>query len=159
MTPENAGALGDRWGFQVPTGKGLTAPEAIEKAEDAELDVLFSAGGNFTEVLPQMECRFTIVNNLGQPVTTLDSEVSAPSDIRDRDLGPRIECDIAALPLVPGRYRIDVLLKAKRQIQDGLQAAAFFDVEPGVLGDRPMRPTGADGDVVLQHTWRLPLRA
>jgi lipopolysaccharide transport system ATP-binding protein len=111
---------------------------------------------HFTEVLPMMECRLTIVNNLGQPVTTLDSEMSAPSDMRDGDLGPRIECDVAALPLLPGRYRIDILLKAKRQIQDGLQAAAFFDVEPGVLADRPMRPTGADGDVVLPHTWRLP---
>jgi lipopolysaccharide transport system ATP-binding protein len=109
-----------------------------------------------TEVLPEMECRLTIVNNLGQPVTTLDSEVSAPMDVRDGDLGPRIECEVAALPLMPGRYRIDVLLKGRRQIQDGLQAAAFFDVEPGIVGDRPMRPTGIDGDVVLPHAWRLP---
>jgi lipopolysaccharide transport system ATP-binding protein len=109
-----------------------------------------------TEVLPMMECRLTIVNSLGQPVTTLDSEVSAPTDIRDGELGPRIECDIAALPLMPGRYRIDVLLKARRQIQDGLQAAAFFDVEPGVTADRPTPPAGSDGDVVLPHTWRLP---
>jgi lipopolysaccharide transport system ATP-binding protein len=60
------------------------------------------------------------------------------------------------LPLLPGRYRIDVLLKARNQIQDGLVAAAFFDVEPGVLGDRPMPTAGSDGDVVLDHTWRLP---
>ena len=86
-----------------------------------------------TEALPMMECRLTILNSLGQPVTTLDSEVSAPADVRDAELGPRIECEIDALPLLPGRYRIDVSLKGKRQIQDGLQAAAFFDVEPGVL--------------------------
>ena len=40
---------------------------------------------------------------------------------------------IDSLPLVPGRYRIDVLLKGRQEIQDGLQAAAFFDVEPGVI--------------------------
>ena len=86
-----------------------------------------------------MECRLTILNSLGHPVTTLDSEVSAPIDVRDAELGPRIECEVAALPLLPGRYRIDVLLKGKRQIQDGLQAAGFFDVEPGVVvQDRPM---------------------
>jgi lipopolysaccharide transport system ATP-binding protein len=111
---------------------------------------------HLTGVLPMIECRLTIVNTLGQPVATLDSELSAPSDVRDGDLGARIECDIACLPLVPGRYRVDILLKAKRQLQDGLQGAVFFDVEPGVMVDRPMPAAGSEGDVVLQHTWRLP---
>jgi lipopolysaccharide transport system ATP-binding protein len=109
-----------------------------------------------TEVLSGMECRVTLLDNLGHPVMTLDTELGAPSDVRDPALGPRIECDIVSLPLVPGRYRIDVLLKAGRHIQDGLQAAAFFDVEPGVIDDRPMPMAGSDGDVVLQHAWRLP---
>ena len=108
-----------------------------------------------TERLPMMECQLTIANSLGQPVCTLDSELSAPADIREKDLGPRIECEIAALPLLPGRYRIDVLVKAKRHIQDGLQAAAFFDVEPGIIGDRPTAAE-ADGNVALAHSWRLP---
>jgi lipopolysaccharide transport system ATP-binding protein len=134
---------------------------AIRNAGGGSADVV--VGGrpvkitvDVTETLPMMECRLTIVNSLGQPIATLDSEVSAPSDIRDGALGPRIECDVDALPLLPGRYRIDVLLKGRRQIQDGLQAAAFFDVEPGVMGGRPMPTTGSDGDVVLPHTWRLP---
>ncbi|HEX3173627.1 MAG TPA: ABC transporter ATP-binding protein [Solirubrobacterales bacterium] len=109
-----------------------------------------------TEVVPMMECRLTIVNSLGQPIATLDSEVSAPADVRDGELGPRIECDLEALPLLPGRYRIDVLLKGRRQIQDGLQAAAFFDVEPGVIDERPMPTAGSDGDIALAHRWRLP---
>jgi lipopolysaccharide transport system ATP-binding protein len=109
-----------------------------------------------TEVLPTMECRLIILNSLGHPVATLDSEVSAPADVRDGGLGPRIECEVEALPLLPGRYRIDVVLKGRRQIQDGLQAAAVFDVEPGVLHDRPTPIAGADGDVVLPHTWHLP---
>jgi lipopolysaccharide transport system ATP-binding protein len=109
-----------------------------------------------TDVLPMMECRLTIVNSLGQAVTTLDSEVSAPHDIRDRSLGARIECELEVVPLLPGRYRIDVMLKARRQLQDGLHAAAFFDVEPGVIGERPMPTTGSDGDIVLRHRWHLP---
>jgi lipopolysaccharide transport system ATP-binding protein len=110
---------------------------------------------DMTEALPTMECQLTIANSLGQPVCTFDSESSSPLDVRDGELGPRIECEIAALPLLPGRYRIDVIVKAKRQIQDGLQAAAFFDVEPGMIGDRPTA-ADADGDVVLPHLWRLP---
>ena len=111
---------------------------------------------HLTDVLPMLECRLTILNSLGQPITTLDSEVTAASDVRDTELGPCIECAIASLPLLPGRYRVDVLLKARRQIQDGLQAAAFFDVEPGVLVDRPMPTTGLDGDIALVHDWKLP---
>jgi len=109
-----------------------------------------------TEILPRTECRLTILNSLGHPVATLDSEVSAPADVRADDLGPRIECTVEELPLLPGRYRIDVLLKGNRQIQDGLQAAAFFDVEPGILRERPTPIAGADGDVVLPHAWHLP---
>ncbi len=109
-----------------------------------------------TEVLPMMECRLTILNSLGHPITTLDSGIPAATDVRDGELGKRIECELDSLPLIPGRYRIDVLLKGSQEIQDGLQAAAFFDVEPGVIDGRPMPATGADGDVILPHTWRLP---
>ena len=97
-----------------------------------------------------------IVNSLGQPLATLDSELSAPADTRDGNPGPRIECEIAALPLLPGRYRIDVLLKGRKVIQDGLQGAAFFDVQAGVVADRPTPAVASDGDVVLPHVWRLP---
>ena len=109
-----------------------------------------------TEQMPSMECQLTIANSLGQPICTLDSEMSAPVDMRDPALGTRIECEVPALPLMPGRYRIDVIVKAKRQIQDGLQAAAFFDVEPGLVGDRPTAAAGVEGSVVLPHVWRLP---
>ena len=98
------------------------------------------------------ECRLTILNSLGHPVATLDSEVSAPVDVRDPELGPRIECELDALPLLPGRYRIDVVLKGKRQIQDGLQAAAFFDVEPGVVGERPTPISGRTATSSSPHS-------
>jgi homopolymeric O-antigen transport system ATP-binding protein len=109
-----------------------------------------------TELLPMLECRITIVNSVGQPVTTFDSEFISPTDERDPDLDTTILCDLGSLPLLPGRYRLDIVIKGRRQIQDGLQAAAFFDVEPGIVGDRPMPTSGLEGDVALDHVWRLP---
>ena len=50
---DNAGRLGDRWGFDVPAAPGLTAPEMLDAAARGELDVLFSIGGNFLDVLPE----------------------------------------------------------------------------------------------------------
>jgi lipopolysaccharide transport system ATP-binding protein len=109
-----------------------------------------------TKVLQTMECQLTVVDSLGQPVMTMDSEISSAQDVRDGELGPRIECEIAELPLLPGRYRLDVLLKGNAHIQDGLQAAGFFDVEAGVMEGRPIPASGAEGTVVVPHTWRLP---
>jgi lipopolysaccharide transport system ATP-binding protein len=109
-----------------------------------------------TKALPATECRLTIVNELGQPVAFLTSEIAAPTDIREASVGTRLECVIDSLALVPGRYRIDVMLRAQRQVQDGLDAAAFFDVEPGVVGERPTPVAGSAGNIVLAHRWRLP---
>jgi molybdopterin-dependent oxidoreductase alpha subunit len=53
ITPENAAQLSQHWGFKVPATKGLIAPEMINAAYQGELDVLFSVGGNFLEVLPE----------------------------------------------------------------------------------------------------------
>jgi lipopolysaccharide transport system ATP-binding protein len=130
---------------------GAAGPtEVVVAGRDVSFVVLL------TEVVPALDCRLTILNSLGQPVATLNSELGSESDIRDPDVGPRIECAVAQLPLLPGRYRIDVVVRGRNQIQDGLQAAAFFDVQPGVIGGRPMALSGADGDVALAHTWTLP---
>ncbi|MEH2265461.1 FdhF/YdeP family oxidoreductase [Nostoc sp.] len=53
ITSENAAQLSQHWGFEVPASKGLIAPEMISTAHQGELDVLFSVGGNFLEVLPE----------------------------------------------------------------------------------------------------------
>ena len=134
---------------------------AVFDGDSGEPDVVVGGRGakivvEVTEVLPTMECSLTILNSLGHPITTLDSELSSPNDVRDGESGPRIECRIDSLALIPGRYRIDILLRGRQEIQDGLQAAAYFDVEPGVIDGRPMPAMGADGDIVLPHTWQLP---
>lgn len=53
ITPENAAKLSEQWGFEVPTTQGLIASEMIDAAHEGQLDVLFSVGGNFLEVLPE----------------------------------------------------------------------------------------------------------
>jgi molybdopterin-dependent oxidoreductase alpha subunit len=49
---ENAAKLSEQWGFEVPSEPGMTTPEMLDAAGRGELDVLFAAGGNFTDVLP-----------------------------------------------------------------------------------------------------------
>jgi molybdopterin-dependent oxidoreductase alpha subunit len=49
---EHAADLAARWGFDVPSTPGLTAPEMVEAAARGDLDVLYASGGNFLDVLP-----------------------------------------------------------------------------------------------------------
>ncbi|MDJ0713785.1 MAG: FdhF/YdeP family oxidoreductase [Prochloraceae cyanobacterium] len=49
---ENAKEMSNIWGFEVPSDRGLIAPEMIDAAANNNLDVLFSVGGNFLDVLP-----------------------------------------------------------------------------------------------------------
>lgn len=55
ITAEAADRLAELWGFRPPTEPGMTTPRMIDAALRGELDVLFAAGGNFVEVLPDPE--------------------------------------------------------------------------------------------------------
>ncbi len=50
---ESARALEEQWGFAVPDRPGLDAAGMIDAARRGDLDVLYSSGGNFLDVLPQ----------------------------------------------------------------------------------------------------------
>jgi lipopolysaccharide transport system ATP-binding protein len=111
---------------------------------------------HLTGVLPGLACSFTIFDHLGQPVTTLSSAREAPDDEREVGLGCRAECLIDELTLVPGRYRVDVVVRASGHVQERLEGAAFFDVEEGVLRGRPFSREEGDGNVILPQRWRIP---
>lgn len=49
----NADRFGEVWGFRPPTTPGMTAVGMIDAAHEGRLDVLFMAGGNFLETLPE----------------------------------------------------------------------------------------------------------
>lgn len=50
---ETAEKFSKLWGFAVPRERGLSAVEMIEAAHEGQIDVLYSAGGNFLETLPE----------------------------------------------------------------------------------------------------------
>ncbi len=52
ITPESAAALSAQYGFEIRGERGLSAAEMVEAAGRGEIDVLYSSGGNFLDVLP-----------------------------------------------------------------------------------------------------------
>ena len=103
-------------------------------------------------VVPRMACRFVIYDSLGLAVATFDSDVRAPQDAVAPDHSCFV-CEIPELPLIPGRYRIDVLIRGAGHIQDGLDAATFFDVEPGTFHERAVGADDSDGPITMAHRW------
>jgi len=55
ITAASAAELGEQWGFTVPATPGLTAAAMVDAARHGDLDVLWSSGGNFLDVLPAPE--------------------------------------------------------------------------------------------------------
>jgi molybdopterin-dependent oxidoreductase alpha subunit len=49
----NAAALAQQYGFPIGDQPGITAEEMVEAGGRGDLDVLYSSGGNFLEVLPE----------------------------------------------------------------------------------------------------------
>ena len=52
VNAENAKKLSKQYGFPIQPTEGLDASEMVEAAGRGELDVLYSSGGNFLDVLP-----------------------------------------------------------------------------------------------------------
>jgi lipopolysaccharide transport system ATP-binding protein len=97
-----------------------------------------------------LQCLVTIIDDLGDPVTSFDSREHS---LHDRP-GEGYTVHVESLMLRPGRYRIDVALVADdRVVEDHVETAAVFDVMPGLLDDRPVTAQPGFGSVIFPHRW------
>src|SRR5215469_3313184 len=55
INKENAAKFSTLWGFPVPSKPGMTTPQMFEAARKGDLDMLWSMGGDFREVMPDPE--------------------------------------------------------------------------------------------------------
>jgi molybdopterin-dependent oxidoreductase alpha subunit len=150
ITSENAAQLSQHWGFEVPASKGLIAPEMINAAHQGELDVLFSVGGNFLEVLPEpdyveaalkqipLRVHMDIVLSSQMLVEPADTVVLLPATTRYEIPGGVTETNterrVIFSPEIPGprigeaRPEWEVFLELARQVKPDLaDKLAFAD--------------------------------
>jgi lipopolysaccharide transport system ATP-binding protein len=99
---------------------------------------------------------FTIYDLHGRPITYFNSAEHGTQDLRNAGTGNKIVCVIDELLLAPGRYRINVGVKASGDLQDHVEGAAVFNVEEGQVRGRPVLVSGQRlGSVCLPHRWTL----
>jgi lipopolysaccharide transport system ATP-binding protein len=144
-------------------GQGLVRLRHIDiHTGDAASAVSLVTGGpaqfvfHLNNLLPQLKCIFTIYNHFGQAVTHFNSANHSPEDQHDTELGPKLICHLDELLLVPGQYRINVAISSGEQLQDHVEGAAVFDVEPASWQGRPISNNTGYGNALFPHRWMLP---
>jgi molybdopterin-dependent oxidoreductase alpha subunit len=65
INANTAAELSEQWGFVVPPSPGLTAGAMVDAARHGDLDVLWSSGGNFLDVLPAPDVTRTALSRAG----------------------------------------------------------------------------------------------
>ncbi len=149
ITAENAHQLSQKWGFEVPTSNGLTASEMIDAAYEGKLDVLFSVGGNFLEVLPEpdyveealkrvpLRVHMDIVLSTQMLVEPADTVVLLPATTRYEVPGGVTETSterrVIFSPEIPGprigeaRPEWDVFMELARRVRPDLADKLHFE--------------------------------
>jgi lipopolysaccharide transport system ATP-binding protein len=93
---------------------------------------------------------------LGQKIASFTSKAKCSDDLDQPDLGAKIICDLDTLMLRPGRYRINAIVYGNGEIQDYIEGAHYFEVEPGQFRGRPIDQGDSYGSVFMPHRWHLP---
>lgn len=107
-----------------------------------------------SHLMPDMACTFTILNHLTQRACRFTSRVTAPNDtIVD---GKRFACEIPEMPLVPGRYYVTPGVFSGAELEDAIESAVMFDVQPGVIDGRPLVQEQTGVVTAPRHRWTIP---
>lgn len=108
-----------------------------------------------SEILPNLSCIFSVYDQHSQAVATFNSANTSPEDATDAASGSKFVCEFEHLPLYPGRYSVNVALYKGTELQDHIEGALFFNVEPGRIQGRSIQPNSYV-NVYLHHKWNYP---
>jgi lipopolysaccharide transport system ATP-binding protein len=132
---------------------------SLETGEPARFDF------EVTKCPPGLQCSFTLYDMTGAAVTYFDSGETSPLDVPfepgTRSCPGTVSCELDELLLLPGRYRINVALYLEGELQDHVEAAAFFSVAPGAIRGRPVPSAPGKAGIQIPHVWKfehLPAR-
>ena len=110
-----------------------------------------------TNLLPRLSCMFTIYDRLGTAIVNFNSEQCSSHDLTNPEIGAKFICKIEQLPLLPSQYHLNVLIKGNGIVQDHLEGAAWFEVEPGAMQDRPVKIKNNGIKICIPHIWTVPV--
>jgi lipopolysaccharide transport system ATP-binding protein len=139
-------------------GKGLSRISHLAIRDESGALSLMSGSAAFFEFevtrwLPRLDLRFTIYDGRGTPVFSTSSPENGSEDTANGNR--RFTCEMRNLLLRPGSYRVNCALHSSGELQDHVEAAAFFEVESGLIDGQPATNGAGFGSVLLPHRWTL----
>jgi lipopolysaccharide transport system ATP-binding protein len=146
-------------------GSGGVRLVKVEIASDAASDGQAVMGRpvrfvfHLDHVEPNVTCIFTVYDSSGCTLARFNSALGSLDDVCEPRAEPTIVCTLEEMLLAPGRYRIDVALRVGDEVQDRIEAAAFFDVVRGAVRGREPARGGGPWMVCLPHRWSNPTRS
>ena len=66
-----------------------------------------------------------------------------------------IECRIARLPLIAGKYMLNVAILGSEGLLDHIESAAIIEVQPADVYGTGNMPIERDGFVICEQQWRV----
>jgi lipopolysaccharide transport system ATP-binding protein len=143
-------------------GKGKTRLIGVEVINDSKsVSTILKTGEparfifHISNKVPYSYCNFSIINHIGQLVTSFKSKHRAPNDRYSSENGLQFICEVDELLLMPGRYRMDVSIVGDNHLQDFIEAATVFDVGEGCIAGRPLE-SDQRFSMIMPYRWILP---
>lgn len=101
-----------------------------------------------------LDCSFTIYDALGEAIGSFDTANPLPDEQIPSGEKSAFRCEVPALLLRPGRYRIGAMLSSHAGvIEDDIEFVCTFDVAPGFIGGREIVDAPGYGRVEFPHRW------
>ncbi|HTG93736.1 MAG TPA: ABC transporter ATP-binding protein [Pyrinomonadaceae bacterium] len=129
--------------------------ETGNKVEFASAGQLINFRIYFSDVDGQLEnvnVAIGITSYSGAFITMLSNQLVGDEFERIRGTG-YFECKIRKLPLAPGRYVVNLIIRANEIIEDWIQEAATFTVEAGDFYGTGRMPPETHGGIFVEQEW------
>jgi lipopolysaccharide transport system ATP-binding protein len=111
-----------------------------------------------TQDLHTVMVGFTMLGPLDESLFVCSTEIVG-EELESPPRRGSFVCTIPRLPLLPGRYSLNILARERGVIADYVLGAASFDVAPGDFFDSGRLPPGeSHGRVAVDHAWRVEER-
>ena len=122
----------------------------LQTGSDAELTIQYEAREN--RPIVSLLVAISVMDTQGNNVF-LCSTGMYYSDFRDVQPSGKIKCKIEELPLIPGQYWVNLLLKDDQGVADSVNKAYRLNVVDGGLCKIPQIPSNRWGSVIVPHEW------
>jgi lipopolysaccharide transport system ATP-binding protein len=130
---------------------GTAGPPVV--GQDASIDLDYEAPHELGNVFVS----FSVYASMGDVVFHCSNRVSG-QEIGRAPAAGTFRCTIPRLPLMPGRYSVNVYSEVNGSPADWVQGATFFDVMQGDFFGSGQLPPEGHGRVVVEHGWEVESR-